>query len=106
MEPYEMSRVELRFQGVHRFAKQVRLLSHMEAHVIACCLAPFNLGGPDKMDAACRSNKEAFRPGDARPVRCLRLVRLFRPFPQRRGERHELSAELTGTVAMQLIACV
>src|ERR1700681_388488 len=106
MDPDEVSRVEFRFQGVHRFAKKMRLLPHREAPVIACSLAPFNLGGPDKMHAARRSNKEAFWPGDARPVRGLRLVRPFRPFPQCRGEGHELSSELTGTVAMQLIACV
>src|SRR3990167_5668753 len=35
MDADESLRVELRFQAVHRFAKQVRLLPDMEAHVVA-----------------------------------------------------------------------
>src|SRR5437667_232382 len=60
MDADELPRIELRFEAVHRFAKQVRVLPDMEAHVVAGRFAPFYLGGANEMHAARGANEEAF----------------------------------------------
>src|SRR6202035_1204734 len=63
MNPDEALWIKLGLEVVHRLAEQMRLLSDMEAHVVAGRLAPVDVGGADEVHAAARLDHQPIHDG-------------------------------------------